>query len=108
MVSVVHVATGRHGDVHGLCCHLRLCCLGSLQTPEAVLISMIHAAPGDHFDVWSLVPLGDMLMSVIFAYNPEFMVHVLWWASGCNPAFMEHELWRFMLITHTLTLFQRG
>lgn len=46
-------------------------------------------------------------MPVVFAYNPEFMVHVLWWAYGCNPVLMEHELWRLMLVTHTFALPQR-
>lgn len=73
LVSMVHVATGDHGDVHGLCCHLRPCCLGSLQSPEAVLISVIHAAQGAC--LWSLIPLEDMLMSVIFPYNPEYNAH---------------------------------
>lgn len=46
-----------------------------------------------------LIPLEDMLMSVIVAYNPECMAHVLWWVHACNQALMEHGLWRLMLIT---------
>lgn len=67
-MTVVHVITRGHVDVHGLCCHLKPCrCLRAVLPPGAMLVSVAHVAVRGHADAHGLCFYRAMKLYMVHA-----------------------------------------